>query len=73
MKAILECILFCCQQGLPLRGHREMIDTEDSSINIGNFRSLVVLQSRRMISLGIGWQVVLKMLPGLGMTFKMPS
>ena len=46
MIAILECILFCCQQGLPLRGHREMIDTEDSSINTGNFRSLVVLQSR---------------------------
>ena len=46
VKAILECILYCCQQGLPLRGHRELIDTEDSSINTGNFRSLVVLQSR---------------------------
>ena len=46
VKAILECIMYCCQQGLPLRGHRETIDTEDSSINTGNFRSLVVLQSR---------------------------
>ena len=46
VKAILECILYCCQQGSPLRGHRKTIDTEDSSINTGNFRSLVVLQSR---------------------------
>ena len=46
VKAILECILYCCQQGLLLCGHKELIDTEDSSINTGNFRSLVVLQSR---------------------------
>lgn len=46
VKVLLESILYCCQQGLPLRGHREVIDTEDTSVNIGNFRSLVVLQSR---------------------------
>uniref|UniRef100_A0A1X7SJW7 TTF-type domain-containing protein n=2 Tax=Amphimedon queenslandica TaxID=400682 RepID=A0A1X7SJW7_AMPQE len=26
IKSIIECILFCCQQGLALRGHREVID-----------------------------------------------
>ena len=46
VRAILESILYLCQQGLPLRGHREVLDTDDTSTNVGNFRSLVVLLSR---------------------------
>ena len=46
VRVILESVLYCCQQGLPLRGHRETIDTEDASINIGNFRALMVFLSR---------------------------
>ena len=45
-RSIVESILFCCQQGISLRGHRETINTEDTSVNIGNFRALMVLQSR---------------------------
>ena len=45
VRAILQTILYCAQQGLPLRGHRELLDTE-ASINIGNFRLLMVLLSR---------------------------
>lgn len=41
----IESVLFCAQQGIALRGHRET-DLNDPSTNIGNFRSLVVLQSR---------------------------
>ena len=44
VKALLESLLFCAQQGIALRGHRESM--EDSSINPGNFRSLVSLMSR---------------------------
>ena len=46
VKVIIESILYLCQQGLPLRGHRETLNTNDSSVNVGNFRALVVLQSR---------------------------
>lgn len=46
VQAIFECILYCCQQGISLRGHRESIDLDNLQINVGNFRSLVVLQSR---------------------------
>ena len=45
-RVYVRAILYCCQQGLFLRGHREAIDTEDTSVNIGNFKALVVLQSR---------------------------
>ena len=44
VKALLESLLFCAQQGIALRGHRESM--EDSSTNPGNFRSLVSLMSR---------------------------
>ena len=46
VKVIIESILYLCQQGLPLRGHRETLDTNDSSVNVGNFRALVLLQNR---------------------------
>ena len=49
VKSILESILFCCQQGIALRGHREVIDTdsvEETTGNVGNFRALMVLLSR---------------------------
>ena len=49
VKSILESILFCCQQGIALRGHREVIDTdsvEETTENVGNFRALMVLLSR---------------------------
>lgn len=39
--AILESILYLCQQGLLLRGHREVLDIDDNSTNTGNFRALV--------------------------------
>ena len=45
VKAIVESILYLCQQGLPLRGHRESLD-ENDTVNIGNFRALMVLLSR---------------------------
>jgi hypothetical protein len=40
VKSILESILFCCQQGLALRGHREVLDSdnmEETTANVGNF------------------------------------
>ena len=43
MKALLESLLFCAQQGIALRGHRESME---DSVNPGNFRSLVSLMSR---------------------------
>ena len=45
MKCLLESLLFCAQQGIALRGHQET-NLEDLCINVGNFRSLIVLQSR---------------------------
>ena len=47
VKALLECLLFCAQQGITLRDHREsMEDLQDPSMNPGNFRSLVKLLSK---------------------------
>lgn len=49
VKSLLESILFCCQQGLALRGHREILDhacLEETTANVGNFRALMVLLSR---------------------------
>ena len=48
VKNILSAILFCCQQGIALRGHREVMDVDDPSTNVGNFRSLMLLLSRSM-------------------------
>ena len=45
VKTLLECLLYCAQQGIPLRGHRET-NLEDLSVNVGNFRALMILQSR---------------------------
>ena len=46
---LLEVLLCCAQQGIPLRGHREVShddnDDGDNTINIGNFRSFVKLHS----------------------------
>ena len=41
---LLEVILCCSQQGLALRGHREVQDAEEA-INVVNFRSFVRLHS----------------------------
>ena len=49
VKSIIESILFCCQQGLALRGHREVLANEcleETTGNVGNFRALMVLLSR---------------------------
>ena len=46
VKIIFASILFCCQQGISLRGHREVIDMEDMSVNVGNFRALMILMSK---------------------------
>jgi hypothetical protein len=49
VKSILESILFCCQQGLALRGHREVLDSdnmEETTANVGNFQALMILLSR---------------------------
>ena len=53
VKNIFSAILFCCQQGIALRGHREVMDVDDPSTNVGNFRSLMLLLSR---SIDIVWQ-----------------
>ena len=49
---LLEVLLCCAQQGIPLRGHREVShddnDDGDNTINIGNFRSFVKLHSRHI-------------------------
>ena len=42
---LLEVILCCAQQGVPLRGHRE-VDHDDDSINVGNFLNFIKLHSR---------------------------
>ena len=44
VKALVEVILVCAQQGLALRGHSDAMD--DSSINPGNFRVSVKLLSK---------------------------
>ena len=41
----MKCLLCCSQQGIALRGHREA-DLEDMSVNVGNFRSLLLLQAQ---------------------------
>ena len=41
---LIETLLYCAQQGIALRGHRE-VDTEDTDTNLGNFLSLINLQS----------------------------
>uniref|UniRef100_A0A1X7UXG9 DUF4371 domain-containing protein n=1 Tax=Amphimedon queenslandica TaxID=400682 RepID=A0A1X7UXG9_AMPQE len=41
---LIETLHYCAQQGVALRGHRE-VDTEDTDINLGNFLSLINLQS----------------------------
>ena len=43
---IFEVILCCAQQGIPLRGHREV--DRDESINVGNFLSFLKLHSRHI-------------------------
>jgi len=45
VKCLVGSLLFCAQQGIALRGHRET-DLEDPSLNVGNFRSLMILHSR---------------------------
>ena len=45
VKSLLECVLYCAQQGIAFRGHCET-NVGDSGINVGNFRALVSLQSR---------------------------
>ena len=44
VRHLLEVILCCAQQGLPLRGHREV--EHNDSINFGNFLSILKLTSR---------------------------
>ena len=43
VKCIIGAILFCAQQGIALRGHRNESDELDSEENPGNFKSLVHL------------------------------
>lgn len=38
----MECILYCSQQGITLRGHDEGTDAQ----NPGNFKALMILMSR---------------------------
>ena len=45
--AIMEAILYCAQQGIPLRGH----DEGDDASNPGNFKSLMRLLSRHSLIL----------------------
>ena len=41
---LLEVIFTCTQQGIPLRGHRE-VDYDNDSINVGNFLKFLKLHS----------------------------
>ena len=45
VKALMEAILYCSQQGIAFRGH----DESDSSSNPGNFKCLMTLISRHSI------------------------
>ena len=45
VKGLMECLLYCAQQGIGIRGHRES-NMDDISVNVSNFRSLVLLRSR---------------------------
>ena len=47
VKALVEAILVCAQQGLALRGHNDVMN--DSLKNPGNFRVLVKLYFLSMI------------------------
>ena len=70
VKSILESILFCSQQGLSLRGHREVLDSdnvEETAGNVGNFRVLMVLLSGTMRLLGTNSHLVQKKQAGLDM------
>lgn len=40
LESIVECILYCGEQGIALRGHRDDA-TADCSINRGNFIALL--------------------------------
>ena len=42
VRIVMEAILYCCQQGIALRGH----DEGQESLNPGNFLSLITLLSR---------------------------
>ena len=42
---IIRCILLCALQGTALRGHREQIDADNSTLNRGNFLAIVSLTS----------------------------
>ena len=46
VKNIFLAILFCCQQGIALQGHREVMDVDDPSTNVGNFRCLMLILSQ---------------------------
>ncbi|KAF4678803.1 hypothetical protein FOZ60_016047 [Perkinsus olseni] len=47
LKVILQCVVFCCKQGIALRGHRENLSAEgNASNNPGNFLELARLLSR---------------------------
>ena len=46
LKTLFLAILFCCQQGIALQGHREVMDVDDPSTNVGNFRPLMLLLSQ---------------------------
>lgn len=54
VKCLVESLLFCAQQGIALRGHWET-DLEDPSLNVGNFRLLMILQHNEIVKL-IGWR-----------------
>jgi hypothetical protein len=43
VKSLLECVLYCAQQGIAFRDHRE---SDHSATNVGNFRALVLLLSQ---------------------------
>ena len=45
VKELMECLLYSAQQRIGIRGHRES-NMDDISVNVCNFRSLVLLRSR---------------------------
>ena len=45
LKSIIETVVFCGKQNLPLRGHRD--DRTSSSSNRGNFRVVLEMMAKR--------------------------
>jgi hypothetical protein len=44
LKSLIKNIEFCGRQGIALRGHREEVDCNSTTVNKGNFQALIQLR-----------------------------